>query len=107
MIPYFFGWIGFAFLFLFVCLVLIRYRKKRELENNRRITSTGNPRPRDVYAVNMSSLGGDSHSPRYHGQEYTTPNQHLPVYRPPADDLTPPPPSYQDYKKDIRLPNSN
>ncbi|KAG0165251.1 hypothetical protein DFQ28_009047 [Apophysomyces sp. BC1034] len=52
----------------------------------------------------------DGSSNPYHGQPYqvyrsgtaTTP----PVYKP-HEDVAPPPPSYQDYNKDIRLQHSS
>ncbi|CAO3609478.1 unnamed protein product [Cunninghamella blakesleeana] len=108
MIPYYFAWVGFAILFLFICLILYKYRKR---EYRRTVSSTGY-RPRgNHYIVNMSS--SDNDVPRYHGQDYVPLNptptaanpSQLPTYRP-NNDIVPPPPSYQDYKKDIRLPNT-
>ncbi|KAF7729208.1 hypothetical protein EC973_004737 [Apophysomyces ossiformis] len=103
------AWI--AFLVLLIVMIFLAFKRRRDIARRMEAANATNrypvPPPGHDQHVYVSMPDGSTNP--YHGHPYQVYHSGTagtpPVYKP-QEELAPPPPSYQDYSKDIRLQHS-
>ncbi|KAI8339866.1 hypothetical protein BC941DRAFT_418764 [Chlamydoabsidia padenii] len=98
-------WIVIA-VFCIGCFIYIRKRRQMALQAKYRRDNGHRPPQSSHLVINMPST---SSGIRYHGQEYPAPPASSSAYdQPPPfkpnEEITIPPPAYNEHKNDVRLP---